>query len=353
MAFNEEVGFTDVDIEAQTYPNEKLPRSIALPTSTSNIQKPHPILSTRGIWTLIRPSSHSSHNLLSSLAILFFWHYFGQLVIAFFTVLPTIFREGHEEWHASYNREPMSFLDALGLIWQVTCFLLAGVFMIMCLRRSISGSCGCTARAKEYGARWLWPSFYEEMADSGEDWSMFSKDILSKAFRETMWTLVRTHEVAWSVAFTMVWWNVFLTFHNWLIPTGGFFTGMLIDEARRYAFENSTFRGVLASWVTGYFAIIFTVWVAQGLPFTDRMISYQRSKPTMSSLRSALTKVAGNHERHVDVEMVMREIVKERAIELKRFGGFTAMDFETLIETEPEWKVHNFEGYEDGWCSLA
>ena len=128
---------------------------------------------------------------------------------------------------------------------------------------------------------------------------------------------------------------------------------MLIDEARRYAFENSTFRDVLASWVTGYFAIIFTVWVAQGLPFTDRMISYQRSKPTMTSLKSALTRVAGNHEGPLDVEMVMREVVKERAVELKRFRGITAMDFETLIETEPEWKVHNSEGDEDGWCSLA
>lgn len=73
----------------------------------------------------------------------------------------------------------------------------------------------------------------------------------------------------------------------------------------------------------------------------------------MSSLRSALTKVAGNHEGPLDVEMIMREIVEERAVELRRLRGVKAMDFETLIETEPEWKMHNLEGHEDGWCSLA
>lgn len=356
MTTDEKVSPAEVDIEAQTYPNEMLLGSIPFPTSTLTIQTPYPILSIRGIWTLIRPSNHSSHNLFSSLAILLFWHYFGQLIMALFTFLPPFFGECHEKWYVSYDRQPMSFLDALGLIWQITCFFPPWVFMTMCLRRSISGSCGCTARAKEYGARWLWPSFNMELADSGEDGGMFSKNVLSKAFRETMWRLARVHEVAWSLAFTMVWWNIFLTFHKWLVPTGAFFTGMHIDEARRYTFENSTFRGVLASWVTGYFAIIFTVWVAQGLPFADRMISYQRSKRTMSSLRSALTKVTRYHEGPVDVEMVMGEIMEERAVELKRFRGVTAMDFETLIETietEPEWKVHNFEGDEVGWCSLV
>lgn len=91
--------------------------------------------------------------------------------------------------------------------------------------------CGFTARAKEYGARWLWPSSYKEMDDNSGDWN----DVLSQTFRETMWTLARIHEVAWSVTFMIVLWDALLIFFNRCMATRNCFAGMYTDEALEIA----------------------------------------------------------------------------------------------------------------------
>lgn len=278
MAHDEKAAaFKAMDLEAQSYPNEKLPSStIGLVFAASIPLPPHPILSVRGIWTLLRPSYCWWHRFLDSVAILLWWHYFGPTVNFVWIVFAHLFAGA--EWELNLDMLPGPFSGGYPELFAVA-------FMLYRVAVSLSGLCGCSDDARRYGSRWLWTSFYDD-----REGPVSFRTALNQSAREMLWTMARAHELAWSVVFTSMQWSVFVVAWNaWTISLRSERSGpqlFAIAESRRYMLSDA-----VVIWVCVYVGLIVWVNVFKYYMSLLRQLCYLEAKPTFSVAHKVLTRL--------------------------------------------------------------